>query len=134
MNSQRLRERPAATTHNRKIGLWGEGIAADLLEKKGYEILERNVRTPFGEIDLVCKLDGMIIFTEVKTRTNTELGFPESGLTKRKSNHLIQACEEYLMNHPELPGDWSVDLIAILGKPGISSPEIIHFENVAHGE
>ncbi len=120
-------------SHNIQVGRWGEDLATNYLKNKGYEILDRNVHTPYGELDIICSKNGMIIFVEVKTRTNIELGYPEAGLTKVKISHLIQACEEYLMLHPNLPEEWSIDLIAIIGKPGISYPNIEHFENVANG-
>jgi putative endonuclease len=53
--------------HNQKIGRWGEEIAAVYLEKKGYDLINRNVRTPYGEIDLIARQRGRVIFVEVKT-------------------------------------------------------------------
>ena len=122
----------AKNNHNRRVGVWGEQVAAEYLVKHGYEIMEKNVYTPYGEIDLVCKHTDMLIFVEVKTRTNTELGFPEAGLTRRKATHLVKACEEYLLQRPNLPTDWSLDLIAVIGKPGDTTPQVDHFENVAN--
>ena len=59
-----------------EIGKRGEGIAAEFLTGKGYEILERNSRTVFGEIDIVARYKSLMIFVEVKTRASSSLGPP----------------------------------------------------------
>ncbi len=53
-------------SRNQKVGQWGEQAAANYLSAKGYEIKARNVRTPYGEIDLIARKDGFTIFVEVK--------------------------------------------------------------------
>jgi putative endonuclease len=55
---------------NQRIGTWGEQAASDYLQARGFEILDRNVRTPYGEIDLLALRDRQTIFVEVKTRTS----------------------------------------------------------------
>lgn len=110
------------------FGAWGEQTASQYLEGKGYIILARNVRTEYGEIDLVAKQQGEIIFVEVKTRNSAEFGFPEEAVTELKQQHLLDAAESFLQSHPELNGDWRIDVISIErteGKP----LKIVHFEN-----
>jgi putative endonuclease len=116
-------------TYRQKMGRWGEDLAADFLVQAGYQILERNVRTEYGEIDLVACHDQALVFVEVKARSSTAYGMPESGLTLQKQSHLLNAVQAYLQMHPEWPGDWRIDVIAILGKRGQPGPEIIHFEH-----
>ena len=72
---------------NQKIGAWGESVATEYLEKRGFIIIGRNVRTPYGEIDIVVEKDGVAIFVEVKTRTSKSLGPPEIAVTPRKQEH-----------------------------------------------
>ena len=60
--------------HNQKIGNWGESVTVRHLEERGYRVIDRNVRTPYGEIDIVTQKDGFTIFVEVKTRTSKEHG------------------------------------------------------------
>jgi len=38
-----------------RLGAWGEGVAAQYLSERGYTILGRNIRTPYGEIDIVAR-------------------------------------------------------------------------------
>lgn len=112
--------------HNQKIGVWGESVATKYLEERGYIIIGRNVRTPYGEIDIVAEKDGITIFIEVKTRTSRSLGPPEISVTPRKQEHMLAAAEHYAqeneINH------WQIDVIAIEGKPG-RKPKFTHFEN-----
>jgi len=69
---------------NRSVGLWGEAVASEYLANNGYSILERNARTPHGEIDLVARQGIVTVFVEVKTRTSNRFGPPEAAITKKK--------------------------------------------------
>lgn len=116
-----------------RLGHWGENLAAEYLSERGYTILDRNARTPYGEIDLVtCQVscDGpVLVFVEVKTRTSTQFGLPEQSITLQKQAHLLAAIQSYLQTHAELEGDWRVDVIAILRSGTRQQPVITHFEN-----
>ena len=111
---------------NQKIGQWGETVAADYIEKQGHVIVARNVRTPYGEIDIVTKVDGVTIFVEVKTRTTSSYGPPEIAVTMRKQEHMLAAAEHYAAEH-EIE-HWQIDVIAVEGSPG-STPKFTYFEN-----
>jgi putative endonuclease len=115
--------------HRQNLGRWGETVAADFLIRKGYQVLRRNERTPFGEIDLVTRQERVTVFVEVKTRTGRDYGYPEEAITRQKRAHMIAAALAYLGDHPELAGDWRLDVIAIQGRMGGPPPEIVHYEN-----
>ena len=112
--------------HRQKIGAWGEGVAAEYLEEHGYEVIDRNIRTPYGEIDILAEKDGFISFVEVKTRTTGSYGPPEISITPRKQEHMIAAAEHYAQQN-EID-HWQIDVIAVEGKPG-KQPIITYFEN-----
>ena len=114
------------SAHNQKVGSWGEGVAAEYLKEHGNVIVARNVRTPYGEIDLVAERDGITIFVEVKTRTSKSLGPPEISVTPRKQEHMLAAAEHYAQEH-EID-HWQIDVIAVEGKPS-EHPNFTHFEN-----
>ena len=135
-------------TSRQVLGSWGESLAADYLSQRGYKILERNVRTPYGEIDLVARQDiekssqsrpyaraseGVIVFVEVKTRSSTTYGMPEQSITARKRDHMIASAQAYLQDHPKLGDDWRVDVIAIQRESPKNPPVITHFENALAG-
>lgn len=111
---------------NQKIGAWGESIAVEYLKERGYIIVARNSRTPHGEIDIITGKDSLTIFVEVKTRTSSAYGPPESAVTPRKQEHMLAAAEHYAQEN-EID-HWQIDVIAVEGKVG-SKPEIMHFEN-----
>jgi putative endonuclease len=115
------------------LGKWGEELAAEYLGERGYTILGRNIRTPYGELDLVVSQTtpsgNATIFVEVKTRTSTNFGFPEAAVTPQKKQHLIAAAQFYISEHPEIQGDWRIDVIAIQKTETGTKPEIIRFEN-----
>jgi len=112
--------------HNQRIGKWGEDTAAAYLTERGCEIVARNVRTPYGEIDIVVKQGDVTIFVEVKTRTSNKMGLPEESITKRKREHMLAAASHYAAEH-EID-HWQIDVVAVEGKPG-STPKITYFEN-----
>jgi len=112
--------------HNQHIGKWGEEVASEYLTKKGHEILGQNVRTPYGEIDIVAKQTNTIIFVEVKTRTSNKMGLPEEAITAKKREHMI-ACAEHYAAENEID-HWQINVISIEGKPG-TEPVITYFEN-----
>jgi putative endonuclease len=114
--------------HNQKIGRWGESVAAEYLQKRGYEILDKNARTPYGEIDLVARLNGVTVMVEVKARTTRSFGLPEEAITARKLSHMLAAAEHYAAEHAL--DSWQLDVLAIEGIPGVE-PRIEHFENVS---
>ena len=112
------------------LGHRGEVLAANMLENKGYIILERNWRTPYGEIDLIAQHEDVITFVEVKTRASRSLGPPEISITPRKEAHMRSAAEYYIQQHPELTNDWRIDAITIQLNTDNTPPLIDHFENV----
>lgn len=112
--------------HNQRIGKWGEQIAVDYLAEHSYEIITRNVRTPYGEIDIIARQGDSTIFVEVKTRTSNKMGLPEESITARKREHMLAAADHYAAEH-EID-HWQIDVIAIEGKPG-ATPKITYFEN-----
>ncbi len=112
-------------SRNQAIGQWGEQAAADYLCQHGYVIKERNVRTPYGEIDLIAEKGDQVVFVEVKARTSASFGPPELAVTPRKQAHML-ACADYYAQQNEIE-HWQIDVIAVERIKG--EPQIMHFEN-----
>jgi len=112
-------------SRNQRVGRWGEQAAADFLSERGYQLIARNVRTPYGEIDLIAVKDGFTVFVEVKARTSASFGPPEVAVTPRKQAHML-ACAEHYAQQNEID-HWQVDVIAVEEARG--KPVITHFEN-----
>ena len=119
---------------NKKVGRWGESIAAAYLEGKGYSIVDRNYSTPEGEIDLIAVLkengEEILVFIEVKTRTSEKYGYPEEAITLRKWGRMLKAIERYMVDKSGYEGAWQIDEIAVQRLLESGPPDIDHFENV----
>jgi len=120
--------------NRKKLGKWGEAQAVSYLEKKGYRILDRNVYTPYGELDIIAAAGDSektsVVFVEVKTRTSRAFGFPEDAVDNRKMDHILGAASHYIQEHPQLGEHWQVDVIAVERYTDGEEPEIYHFNNV----
>ena len=112
--------------HNQSVGRWGEDAVAAYLVGRGYEIVARNARTPYGEIDIVTKQADITVFVEVKTLTSSKDFFPEQNVTARKREHMLACAEHYAMENAI--DHWQIDVIAVEGKVGMK-PKLTHFEN-----
>ena len=88
---------------NQTTGKLGEKIGEEYLIKRGYQILERNLRSPFGEIDLVAQHHKSLVFVEIKTRRDQSFGFPEESITLRKKTRLIRLANWYLSRYRNKP-------------------------------
>lgn len=92
-------------------------------------MLDRNVRTPFGELDLIVRLGRVVIFVEVKARTSDAYGYPEEAVTAKKQIRLSEAAQDYISSHTEIGDEWRIDVIAIRGRPGSAEAEIEWFQD-----
>ena len=97
----------------RRLGQWGEKVAALHLEAQGLLILERNWRCRGGEIDLVARDGETVVFVEVKTRRGRDFGAPEEALTPHKTAKLMQLGQQYIADRELDNVDWRIDLVAV---------------------
>ena len=112
--------------HNRTVGQWGEETARKYLSEHGYEIIARNARTPYGEIDIIARQGDVTIVVEVKTLTSSKNFFPEQNVTARKREHMLACAQHYAAENAI--DHWQIDVIAVEGKQGLE-PKVTHFEN-----
>lgn len=82
--------------NNNQLGKKGEELAVQLLRKKGHRILKQNWRWHHFEIDIISKLDDILVITEVKTRSNDDFELPEAAVNKSKKKAIADATEAYL--------------------------------------
>lgn len=119
--------------NNRKTGNKGEEVAAEYLTKKGYEILARNYREKYGEIDIVarCKVKGesYIVFVEVKTKTEGEYGEPWEMINKHKLKQITNMGHLWcIQNHYH--GLVRIDVVGVWLDMKGEVERLEHWENV----
>lgn len=105
---------PAKPISNRALGDLGETIAEDFLKKEGYRILERNARSPLGEIDVVAKDGKVLVFVEIKTRRNLSCGYPEEAINANKRKRLSRLASWYLCRFGGTSEPVRFDVLSIL--------------------
>jgi len=110
---------------NNTLGLEGEQLASDYLKNKGWIIHEMNYRFSRSEIDLIAAKNDLLIFVEVKTRTNTSFGLPEEFVDEKKAENIHKAADHYI-REIDWKGNIRFDIIAIIKKRGM---EILHIED-----
>ncbi|MBA3648436.1 MAG: YraN family protein [Chitinophagales bacterium] len=111
--------------HN-ELGVKGEILALEFLEKKGYVILEINWRFSHTEVDIIAKQPNTLVIVEVKTRTGDQFGFPEEAVGIEKQKNLARAADEYLERN-NLDMDVRFDVISITFKNDL--PNIYHIQD-----
>ncbi|MBL7497033.1 YraN family protein [Frankia sp. CNm7] len=95
------------------LGRFGEELAASHLVDAGLEILDRNWRCGEGELDIVARDAGTLVFCEVKTRTGTRFGTPAEAVAGRKAARVRRLATRWLAAHPQLRGPVRFDLLAV---------------------
>mgnify|MGYP002627213967 CR=1 FL=1 len=81
------------TARTKNLGDAGEIFAANYLENHGYKIITKNFRVRSAEIDIVAEIDDVIVFVEVKTRSDTKYGLPSEAVNFRKQQKIIEAID-----------------------------------------
>lgn len=87
--------------NKRQTGAKYEQRAAQLLEERGYRILERNFLCRQGEIDLIAEDGEYLVFVEVKYRQDAQMGCGTEAVNARKRQRIIRSAQYYLLCHPD---------------------------------
>ncbi len=104
-------------------GKLGEDMAEIFLIEKGYEILRRNYRYKKSEIDIIALYNKILIFIEVKYRSNLNFGHPEAFVTTKKESMIITGAEQYIYDKNWM-GKIRFDIISV-----DDTKNIMHFED-----
>jgi putative endonuclease len=99
---------------NISFGFAGQSAAEKYLKDLGYAFLGRNFRTRWGEIDLIFRDGGCLVFAEVKTRRDASYGEPEEAVTYAKQRHLIAASQIYLNQKKTPSALWRIDVLSLV--------------------
>ncbi len=111
--------------HN-QTGKWGEQLACQWLESKGFAILHRNWRHGRDEIDIVAREGSFLVVVEGKTRGSVRWGHPELAVGAAKQRNLMRAATELLH---DTPGDLELRFDVISITRTATGPELFHIPN-----
>ena len=112
-----------------ELGRRGERLAEEHFVRRGAEVLDRNWRCASGEIDLVVRDEGCLVFVEVKTRSGRGWGGPLDAIGPVKLARLRRLAGEWCAAHPEARGALRIDAVGIVAPRG-GRPSLEHVEAV----
>lgn len=114
----------AGVQQKRAKGAFYEQLAADFLEAKGYQIVERNFYAPQGEIDLIARDGACLVFVEVRYRTTLRGGHPLETVNAQKQKRIRSAARWYFLKR-----GLGEDTACRFDVVGILKEELVHVEN-----
>ena len=119
-------------TQRATLGQWGERVAVRFLADGGWQIIERNWRCRYGEIDLIVHdpRAGVVAFVEVKTRRTDAFGGPLAAVDHRKAARLRRLAGQWLQEHPHQAAVVRVDVVAVWHRAG-RAPLVQHVIDIA---
>jgi putative endonuclease len=107
------------------LGKRGEDLACAELEKRGYVIVDRRFRTRCGELDIVARDGGVLVFVEVKARSGSNFGTPFESITWKKRQRLSQMAASYLFMRRLAGVACRFDVVAVVERQGMQTIELL---------
>jgi len=117
----------------KELGFLAENIAARYLEGRGYEIIAKNYRKPWGEIDIIAKTGETIVFVEVKANKQDFPGDfnPEIRVDYQKARKIKRTAMLYLERESgDMDIEWQMDIVAVTFDIPNKKAKIRHFKNI----
>lgn len=111
--------------NNKEKGRLGEDIASKYIISKGGKIIEQNYRTKVGEVDLIVRINGELVFVEVKSRSNVHYGYPSEAVNDKKKRKIINVAKYYILDNELTDVSIRFDVIEIY----LRAKKINHIEN-----
>ena len=111
--------------HRQSLGKRGEDAACAELEKRGYVIVDRRFRTRCGELDIVARDGGVLVFIEVRTRSGSNFGTPFESVTWKKRQRLSQMAASYLCVKRLAGATCRFDVVSMLEERGAQTIELV---------
>ncbi|MDR1706147.1 MAG: YraN family protein [Clostridiales bacterium] len=112
-------------------GGYGETIAEGYLRSKGYVIVEKGYRCPYGEIDIIAMDGGIMAFIEVKMRQSEKMGYAAEAVTLKKQRAIIKTAQHYISKREPLCENFRFDVAEVYKMGNIT---VRHIENAFYYE
>ena len=106
------------------MGRKGEDLAASELARLGFEVVARNVRGSCGELDIIARRGGLLVFCEVKTRRSDRFGIPAEAVGYPKQQRIRRLAGEWLDAHRPRASEVRFDVVSVVADGGRA--EITH--------
>lgn len=119
--------------NRQELGYLAENIVARYLEGGGYEVIEKNYRKPCGEIDVIARKDGVVVFVEVKANSQEFGGDfnPEIRVDWNKMKKIKRTAALYLEHELcDMDCEWQIDVVSVTFDSVNKKAKIRHFKNV----
>ena len=97
----------------KNLGKKGEDLACSFIKEKGYTLVTRNFRKKCGEIDIIAYEDDVLVFIEVKTRSNESKGSPLEAVNRQKQQQIIKTATYYLAENDSFDVSCRFDVLGI---------------------
>ena len=101
-------------TPSQTLGIVGEELAAQYLRAQGYKLLIRNYENALGELDLIAKDKGVLVFVEIKSRSSAALGSGFESITFKKRRQITRCALAYLKRYCIADVPCRFDVVSIL--------------------
>lgn len=111
--------------HHLEQGRQGEELAVNHLKRLGYRIICRNYRCSLGEIDIIARHRGVLVFVEVKSRRSEAFGSPKLAITPAKQHKLSQVAWHYLQEYDLTETSARFDVVTVSDIKGPPHFEVI---------
>ena len=111
--------------NNLVLARYGENEAAAYLKANGYRILERNFRTPLGELDIIALDKSVVCFVEVKARSSEDFGSPKEAVSSFKQRQIAKAALVFLKDRKLLDRSSRFDVVSVIMRGGKPEIELI---------
>lgn len=120
----------APRPHNQTLGAKGEALAERYLVSRGFQLLEKNWRCRYGELDLIMRDGDHIVAVEVKTRGGSGYGSPLEAITAQKASRLQRLLLEWVRTSNYRKHKLRIDAVGIILRSG-SAPSIDHLQGIS---
>jgi putative endonuclease len=101
-----------------RLGQYGEQLAARYLTEHGLQVIATNWRCRHGEIDIIAREGGTVVFCEVKTRSSAAFGEPAEAVGRRKVRQVRELSLQWLAESSGVWPDVRFDVLAVYARAG----------------
>jgi putative endonuclease len=116
-------------TDRQELGARGETLAEEWLAGRGYQVVARNYRCAYGEVDRIMREGDVLVFVEVKTRRSGDFGTPSEAVTAFKRRQISRTALHFLQHEAEDDPSCRFDVIEVMFTDG-SPPQVRHLPAV----